>query len=153
MFFGVYSTRWCLFTFSDRAVDAVLEQCLEQTLGSRGSVTAEVAQTLPWLASTICVQAVALAGGATVISTLLQECAYPHPLGEVVMGLLNTLGMPFFRRLCAGERKDAHINVSSLFLSMCSLTSKNKLSSHDSVFDLHSGLQACRRRNIKVRNG
>lgn len=53
---GVYSTRWWLFTFSDRAVDAVLEQCLEKTLGSRGSVTAEVAQTLPWLTSTICVE-------------------------------------------------------------------------------------------------
>lgn len=49
------------------------------------------------------------------ISTLLQECASPHPLGKVAMGLLNTLGMPFFRLLCAGERKDAHINVSSLF--------------------------------------
>lgn len=80
MFFGVYSTRWCLFTFSDRAVDAVLEQCLEETLGSRGSVTADIAQTLSWLTSTICPKAVALAGGATVISTLLQVCI-PSPTG------------------------------------------------------------------------
>lgn len=34
----------------------------------------------------------------------------------VLLGLLYSPGMPFFRLLCVGERKDAHINVSSFVL-------------------------------------
>lgn len=34
----------------------------------------------------------------------------------VLLGLLYSPGMPFFRLLCVGERKDTHINVSSFVL-------------------------------------
>lgn len=116
----------------------------------------QVAQTLP--CSTWAV-AVAPAGGSAVMSALLQECTSHHP--SSFPRLLYSPGMAFFRLLCVGERKYSHSSVCSFFvrafwfffLTLCSMTSKYKLSSHQLVFDLPLWLQASRRRNIKARNG
>lgn len=121
------------------------------------------AQPLPWLTCSAWAVAVAPAGGSVVMSALLQECTSHHP--SCFPRLLYSPGMIFFRLLCVGERKYSHITVCSPFLvlfwffgwfffwTLCSLTSKYKLSSHQLVFDLPLWLQASRRRKIKARNG
>lgn len=146
-----YRTRWCLLTFSDRAADAVLEQWLEKTLENRGSAAEHVAQTLLWLTSGIHPVAVALAGSSTVMSTLLQECTSPHP--SCFTGLVILCRHAIFQASMCRRKKGCTHQCKLFFLTVCSLTSKYKLSSHDLVFDLPLWLQACRKRNIKVRNG
>lgn len=68
------------------------------------------------------------------MSALLQECT--SLTLHVLLVLLYSPGTLLFSLLCVREGKDAHINVSSFILTVCSLTSKYKLSSHDLVFDL-----------------
>lgn len=152
VFFGVWY-KVVSGHLSDRFVGAVWEQQLEKTWGNRWCCWVS-AQTLPWLTCSAWAAAVAPVGGSAVVSALLQECTSHHP--SCFPRLLHSPGMAYFRLLCVGESIHASVYAPFFFfffLTLCSLTSKCKLSSHQLVFDLPLRLQACSRRNIKARNG